>query len=613
MGCSPSLAEADPTPLESLLQRVASDCSDCGACVKDCAFLQHYGSPALLAQALLADPPGHETGVAFQCSLCGLCEVRCPATLPLVELFLAMRRHEVAQRPEILKRFSGLRAYENIGTSQRFTWHALPQHCDSVFFPGCALSGTRPQRVWQVYEELRQHHPQLGLVLDCCTKPSHDLGDQQRFDQRFDQLRDMLAKRSVQTVLTACPNCYEVFRRYAPHCATRSIYEELAMRLNEPIAPPSRQTAITVHDACVNRQARPVQQAVRTLLEQKGFSITEMINSRRTTLCCGEGGCVMATKPQWANSWRDKRAAQAAGLPVISYCAGCVEFLQPATHSVHLLDLYFDGPATLEQAPGRVPSLIRYKNRLALKKKARNQIPAVAPGARPMSETTAPRISRTQKLARLALLLALVSAIIALRGSGLLERLDPQQMRDTIANYGLLAPVIFILLYSLAPVFFMPGLPLTLLGGLLFGPVWGVVYALSGATLGASLAFLVARYLGRDWIRSKLVGERWQKLDEDVARQGWKMVAFTRLIPLFPFNLLNYAFGLTNIRFSHYAITSLVCMAPATIAFISLSSSLSDLIRGQVSKELIIGLALLGILALLPVLWKRRTRQNERC
>ncbi|MCD6527240.1 MAG: TVP38/TMEM64 family protein, partial [Desulfuromonas sp.] len=121
---------------------------------------------------------------------------------------------------------------------------------------------------------------------------------------------------------------------------------------------------------------------------------------------------------------------------------------------------------------------------------------------------------------------------------------------------------------------FIPGLPLTILGGILFGPVWGVVYTISGATCGACVAFLVARYLGRDWIRTKLTAPRWQKLDENVANNGWKVVAFTRLIPLFPFNLLNYAFGLTNIRFSHYAITSFICILPATIAFISLSSSL---------------------------------------
>lgn len=613
MGCPQTLTETEHRPLDQLLQQVADGCTDCGACLRDCAFLQHHGTPAALCRTLPAEGNDNDPAVAFQCSLCGLCEVRCPEQLPLVELFLEMRRHEVETRPETLKRFKGLRTFETIGTSKRFTWHALPQDCDTVFFPGCALSGTRPKWVWQAYERLRRLHPHLGLVLDCCSKPSHDLGDQQLFDQRFGQLRELLTERGVQTVLTACPNCYEVFSRYAPDCQTRSIYEELLELDSDQIPTTPEQTTITVHDACVSRHRPEIQQAVRSLLQQQGLAIKEMTNSRRTTLCCGEGGCVMSTKPQWATGWRDQRAAQAADLPLISYCGACVEFLQPATRSVHLLDLYFEGRETLEQPTVHVPSLIRYKNRLQLKKKAKSQISALLPGARPMSENPQSSSSRTTKLVRLALLIALVAVIVALRGSGLLNRLDPQQMRDTIVGYGLLAPLIFMVLYSLAPVFFLPGLPLTILGGLLFGPIWGVVYTLSGATIGACLAFLVARYLGRDWIRGKLKGERWQKLDDDVARQGWKMVAFTRLIPLFPFNLLNYAFGLTRIRFTHYAITSLICMAPATIAFISLSSSLSELIRGRISKELIIGLVLFAILALLPVLWKRRTKGQKSC
>lgn len=231
-----------------------------------------------------------------------------------------------------------------------------------------------------------------------------------------------------------------------------------------------------------------------------------------------------------------------------------------------------------------------------------------------MSDPAArPAATGRQKLVRLAVLALLIGTIVALRASGLLDQFDPQQLRHSIAGYGLWAPLIFMLLYSLAPVFFLPGLPLTLLGGILFGPVWGVVYTLSGATAGASLAFLVARYLGRDWIATKLTGERWQKLDADVARQGWKMVAFTRLIPLFPFNLLNYAFGLTNIRFSHYVLTSAICMAPATVAYIALSSSLTDLLRGTLTTELLVGLVLLVLLALLPLGWKKwQARRQSR-
>jgi uncharacterized membrane protein YdjX (TVP38/TMEM64 family) len=168
-----------------------------------------------------------------------------------------------------------------------------------------------------------------------------------------------------------------------------------------------------------------------------------------------------------------------------------------------------------------------------------------------------------------------------------------------------LAPAIYILIYSLAPVLFLPGLPITIVGGIAFGPLWGVVYTITGATIGASLAFLVARYGARDWISAKLTGQKWEKLDSEVAQHGWKVVAFTRLIPAFPFNLLNYAFGLTRISFIPYAVTSFICMLPGCIAFIVFSSSLLGLITGKVSPTALIGIVLIVLVSLIPVLYRK--------
>jgi uncharacterized membrane protein YdjX (TVP38/TMEM64 family) len=200
-------------------------------------------------------------------------------------------------------------------------------------------------------------------------------------------------------------------------------------------------------------------------------------------------------------------------------------------------------------------------------------------------------------------LLALVVGGVHLSGAG--AYLQQEKLQALIADYGALAPAVYILVYALAPVLFLPGLPLTIVGGILFGPVWGVVYTMAGATIGASLAFLTARYLARDWVAAKLTGPRWAKLDREVATHGWKVVAFTRLIPAFPFNLLNYAFGLTRVRFSHYLVATFVCMLPACIAFIVFSSSLLGLITGKVSPTALLGVGLIALVSLLPVVYKR--------
>ncbi|BCG46455.1 Integral membrane protein [Citrifermentans bremense] len=204
-------------------------------------------------------------------------------------------------------------------------------------------------------------------------------------------------------------------------------------------------------------------------------------------------------------------------------------------------------------------------------------------------------------------LIALLTAAVAgVQLSGASEYLQQDRLKVLIASYGTLAPFIYVLIYSLAPVLFLPALPLTLVGGIVFGPVWGVVYTIVGATIGASLAFLVARYAARDWVASRLTGPKWERLQSEVALHGWKVVAFTRLIPAFPFNLLNYAFGLTKIRFAHYVLASFVCMLPATVAFIVFSSSLLDLLSGRVSPAALAGIGLVLAVVLVPVCYRRR-------
>ncbi len=205
----------------------------------------------------------------------------------------------------------------------------------------------------------------------------------------------------------------------------------------------------------------------------------------------------------------------------------------------------------------------------------------------------------------LFLLSTLIAAVAVAHLSGASEYLQQGRVQAFLAPYGALAPAIYILIYALAPVLLLPGLPITIAGGIAFGPFWGVLYSITGATIGACLAFLVARYLARDWVASKLTGPKWEKLDREVAQHGWKVVAFTRLIPAFPFNLLNYAFGLTRVSFVQYAITSFFCMLPACIAFIVFSSSLLELVRGKVSPTALLGLGLILLVSLSPVAYRK--------
>lgn len=185
------------------------------------------------------------------------------------------------------------------------------------------------------------------------------------------------------------------------------------------------------------------------------------------------------------------------------------------------------------------------------------------------------------------------------------DQIDAKVVEGWVAQAGLAGPLLFMALYTIATVLFLPGSVLTLAGGVLFGPLWGTLYNLTGATLGAVLAFFVARYLASDWVQDRVVkgtGGRAERLVKGVEAEGWRFVAFTRLVPLFPFNLLNYAFGLTRIPVVHYVVATYVFMLPGAIAYTYLGYAGREAVAGGESlfQKGLIALALLAAAAFLP-------------
>lgn len=148
-----------------------------------------------------------------------------------------------------------------------------------------------------------------------------------------------------------------------------------------------------------------------------------------------------------------------------------------------------------------------------------------------------------------------------------------------IESLGYIGGIAFIAIYILATIAFLPASILTLGAGAVFGVVWGSLYVFVGSTLGAIAAFLIGRYLARDWISNKIAGnQKFAAIDQAVAHSGFKIVLLTRLSPLFPFNLLNYAFGITGVGLKDYAIAS-IGMLPATVMYVYIGSLAGDIAR----------------------------------
>ncbi|MGD9736001.1 MAG: TVP38/TMEM64 family protein [Solirubrobacterales bacterium] len=180
-------------------------------------------------------------------------------------------------------------------------------------------------------------------------------------------------------------------------------------------------------------------------------------------------------------------------------------------------------------------------------------------------------------------------------------------IEHAVNSAGIIAPIAFVVIYAGLTVALVPATPASVAAGALFGAVWGSVLTVVGATLGATGAYLLARGLGRAPLRVRS-GDRLERLDAWVGRHGFRAVLYVRLVPLLPFNVVNYVFGLTSVRPRQYVAATALGIVPGTVAFVALGSSLRD--PGSVG--FVVSLAATVALALVGAVATRRTRIAQR-
>ncbi|UCF36866.1 MAG: TVP38/TMEM64 family protein [Acidobacteriota bacterium] len=232
-------------------------------------------------------------------------------------------------------------------------------------------------------------------------------------------------------------------------------------------------------------------------------------------------------------------------------------------------------------------------------------------------QTTLPQASKAQSRTGvwrpLILVVVIVTVIILARVFHVAQYVD--SLRDWIHDLGPWGPVVFVLIYAVAVAAALPGSALTIVAGALFGSLVGIVVVSIAATLGAALAFLIARYFAREatarWLAQK---ETFRKLDELTERHGATIVALTRLVPIFPFNLLNYGFGLTRVPFLTYVFWSWLCMLPGTFLYVvgadAVTRSISE---GSLPWGLIAAVAIAAVvLGFLVRFAQRRLKEREK-
>ena len=210
--------------------------------------------------------------------------------------------------------------------------------------------------------------------------------------------------------------------------------------------------------------------------------------------------------------------------------------------------------------------------------------------------------------------LALLAVILVARLTGLTQYISLdglERLQVWIDGFGAVAPLVFIVLYIVATVFFLPGTPLTLLAGLVFGPIFGALWTLIGASVGATLAFLTGRYAARGLVEGWTENnERIKKLDEGVEKHGWRMLLITRLVPLFPFNLQNYAYGLTSVGLGTYVLLTTICIIPGVVVYAFAGGSLATAQDNLTTTFIYLGIAAVFfvIISLIPGWLQKRTK-----
>lgn len=281
-------------------------------------------------------------------------------------MFLDLRKEAVRNKSGSFKQHRKLLNYEKLGGSSLLYFAHMPSECRSIFFPGCALPGARPEQTIQLYLQLKKHIPDLGIMLDCCNKPSHDLGREQFFQNRFLARERLLRSKGITNIITACTNCYQAFSQNSTYLKTTTAYNLLA---DHGFTPETTfpDMNCTIQDPCTTRFEQKLHCDVRTLTERLKLQVVEMEHSRATTLCCGEGGASGCMKESQAGDWIEKRHKEAMGRPLITYCAGCTSTLQHKGPVFHIVDLLFPEEDTEHIQPTRIVPPRTYWNRLKLK------------------------------------------------------------------------------------------------------------------------------------------------------------------------------------------------------------------------------------------------------
>ncbi|MDI6801456.1 MAG: VTT domain-containing protein [Thermodesulfovibrionales bacterium] len=546
-----------------------TNCNSCGKCKKACPFLEKCGTPDMIISKGSED--------VFLCTNCRACNILCPLRLLPSDAILSTRHRLIKENrlsENIKDSVKSANAFARKGHRFPFSYY---ERAEIIFWPGCALSGTEPDIIKKTIRLLNKHlNCKVGIVLDCCFDSSFQIGDIDEVQKAAERIRERLRKHGIRRVITGCVNCKKIFSLYLPEISAEHIMEVLSDTHSHIYR--FTHSQVYLHHPCPSYMFEGIQEKARNILKKNASDIIEPPYPS----CCGLGGGLHDTSKELSDTFAGAVITDAGNRDIITYCMGCKnKFLKNGKRTSHILE-FMNGIKPIEEA---IPSQRKWLNRFLLAMHFRLKGKSFISGL---------------------ILIILILATTFLRKTG---HISLESIIEFIEGHSVTAPLLFILIYAIGPSLFISSLALTLGAGFIWGPFMGVVFSITGATIGASVSFLLARYIIGNAIKERFTYTVRKRLGDQVAKHGWKAVAFARLIPIFPFPVLNYLFGVTPIPFIHYLWSTFVFMLPACIAYVAFGSSMGELIISGNIKGIIIGIVIASAAMLLPLALKPKFKE----
>lgn len=357
----------------SIFKTYKSDCINCKKCVNICPFLQEYiKSPKSFINDL--ENSSIDINLPYYCSLCSCCKRVCPKDIDLGQLFFLLREEITTTNngKTPIKGHKAMDFHQNFSNNTIFKGVYGKKNTKKFFMPGCSLNGYSPNLSLKTYNYLKEKLGDVGLILNCCNKPTKDLGKRDLFDKRFSQFISSLKKFNNDDIeiITACQSCFRVLKDETKDIKITSLwslFSEIGIPKNSIGKGLGSNLTFSIKDSCQGLDYKEIGDGIRYVVESLGYNL----NSKDVTNnCCGLGGIVHLSNPLLSKKTKDNCINSLNSDNVITYCGGCLSAINNSDkNSYHILELIFEDEDTLfVDRKVNISALSSWKNRYKIKK-----------------------------------------------------------------------------------------------------------------------------------------------------------------------------------------------------------------------------------------------------